>query len=733
MAGLDFTGPASALSAATNAVSGAIGGASEAVGSFLSKLTGGTTSKFPLPNPLHNYATYDYVLGIAVLTDKQLAEPDKTYMRNMKLPLICKSANADPGNRIKTAFGSFDFFIDNLEIESSIGLEKSSNTNMLKMSFTVTEPYSMGMFLIALQQAAWDAGHDNYLMAPFLLTIDFRGNTETGSMVTIPNTSRKIPFNFIESDMTVTEKGAVYNFTARPTNTPALAAQNSQLKTDVSIKGTTVQEVLQTGEKSLQAVINKRLQQLKDDKIVPYPDEVLILFPDKTVSAPTAGSNNASESKSSASTPKAAGSVTIDDITKQLQVTRSTTNKTLIQSDAACNALGKASLGYDESRKGDAPFGKDVEVYDAKTKVNVRANNRPNPKVNDYRFSQNSDIINAINQVLLTSDYAKKTLGENNVGADGMRQWWRIDTKVYNITTKENNKSTGIKPKLIVYEIVPYEVHTSKVAPPNTKAPGFDVLKKSAVKHYNYIYTGKNVDILNFNINFKIGFAAVMGTAKLSRTQDVKRTGPASGTEAEKVANNQPLPEGNEPSKKPGATPTAVRYVETNNKTDNKGGGGLEDASTRAARLFHNAITSGADMLKLEMKIIGDPYYIAQSGAGNYRAKEVSKNLNADGSVNYQNGEVDILINFKTPIDINQSTGLYDFGKASKMSEVVQWSGLYQVLQVTSSFKDGQFTQLLTGNRRANQELKETAQASSMFNSTKQADPSVPVSEDKEK
>ncbi len=732
MAGIDFTGPAAALSSATDAVSGAVSGAVESVGSFLSKLSGGKTSKFPLPNPLFNYATYDYVLGIAVLTDKQLAEPDKTYMRNMKLPLICKSANADPGNRIKTAFGSFDFFIDNLEIESSIGLEKSSNTNMLKMSFTITEPYSMGMFLMALQKAAWDAGHDNYLMAPFLLTIDFRGNTESGQMVNIPGTSRKIPFNFIESDMTVTERGAVYQFTARPTNSPAHAAQNSQLKTDVSIKGATVQEVLQTGEKSLQTVINKRLQQLKDDKIVPYPDEVLILFPDKTASAPEAGANNASETKSTATTAKAAGSVGVDDISKQLKVTRSTTNKTLVQADAACNALGKASLGFDETRKGDAPFGKDADVYDPKTGVMVRGNNRPNPKVNDYRFSQNSDIINAINQVLLTSDYAKKTLGETNVGPDGMRKWWRIDTKVYNITTKENYKSTGTKPKLIVYEVVPYEVHTSKVTPPNTKAPGFDVLKKQAVKHYNYTYTGKNVDILNFNINFKIGFAAVMANAKLSRTQDVKRTGPASGTESETVANNQPMPEGNEPSKNP-AVPTQVRYTETINKTDNKGGGGLEDGASRAARMFHSAITSGADMLKLDMKIIGDPYYIAQSGTGNYRSKEVSKNLNADGSVNYQNGEVDILINFKTPIDINQSTGLYDFGKASKMSDVVQWSGLYQVMQVTSSFKDGQFTQVLTGNRRANQELKETATAANMYNSSKQADKSVPVSEDKEK
>lgn len=732
MAGLDFTGPASALSSVANSVTGLVKGGSDSVGSFLSKLTGGKTAKFPLPNPLFNYATYDYVLGIACLTDKQLADPDNTYMKNVKLPLICKSANADPGNRVKTAFGSFDFFVDNLEINSTIGLEKSNNTNMLKMSFTVTEPYSMGMFMLALQQAAWDAGHDNYLMAPFLLTIDFRGNSESGQMSLVPNTSRKIPFLFRQTEMTVTEKGAVYQCECIPTNTPALSSKNAAMKTDVSIKGSTVQEVLQTGEKSLQAVINSRLQQLKADDLVPYPDEVLILFPDKKESAPDPKSSGEAEKKSGATTATFAGEITAEDIAKQLKVTRSASNKTLIQAEAACNALGKASLGYDESRKGDAPFGKDSNVYDSKTKVNVRANNRPDPKVNDYRFAQNSNIINAINQVLLTSNYVKTALGESNVKSDGMRTWWRIDTKVYNITTKANNKKTGTKPRLIVYEIVPYEVHVSKTAPPNTKAPGFDELKKQAVKEYNYIYTGKNTDILSFNLNFKVGFTAVMGEAKLARTQDVKRTGSASGTDAEKIANNQPLPEGKDPARTPGATPTAVNYVETKNVTDNKGGGGLEDAATRAARMFHSSITSGSDMLNLELKIIGDPYYIAQSGTGNYRAKEVSKNLNADGTVNYQNGEVDILVNFKTPVDINQSTGLYDFGKTSKMAGVVQWSGLYHLLNVNSSFKDGQFTQTLIANRRSNQELKETAPLSSMFNSSKQADKKVPVSEEKE-
>jgi hypothetical protein len=111
--------------------------------------------------------------------------------------------------------------------------------------------------------------------------------------------------------------------------------------------------------------------------------------------------------------------------------------------------------------------------------------------------------------------------------------------------------------------------------------------------------------------------------------------------------------------------------------------------------------------MDLEMEIIGDPYYIVQSGQGNYTASATQySNLNDDGSMNYQNGEVDIIVNFRTPIDINQTSGLYNF-KGSASSPVTQWSGMYSVTDVISTFRDGQFKQTLKGFRRTLQELQE--------------------------
>jgi hypothetical protein len=204
------SGPASALSAISGAVGGVVGGITGVLNAFGTTFKTVPGIKLPLPNPLFGYATYDYVLGLGVLTKAQLNKPDTGYMKGQRIPLIAKSANADPSNRVKTAYGQFDFFLDKLEIESTIGLEKGHNTNMHTMSFQVTEPYSMGMFMMSVQQAAWDAGHDNYTQAPFLLTIDFRGNTETGTMANISGASRKIPFRMKDVSMSVTDAGAVY-------------------------------------------------------------------------------------------------------------------------------------------------------------------------------------------------------------------------------------------------------------------------------------------------------------------------------------------------------------------------------------------------------------------------------------------------------------------------------------------------------------------------------------------
>jgi hypothetical protein len=705
----------SSISGLTSALS-SVSGAFSSIGNFLKGLAAG--QQLPLKNPLFDYASYTYVLGIGILTEEDLNYPDKTYKAGKRIPLICKDANADPNNRVNTVYGKFDFFINNLVLNSVIGFEQGcNNTNVMNFSFDVIEPYSMGLFMLSLQQGAQENGWDNWRECPFVLTIDFRGNTETGLIKNIPNTSRQIPFSFVDLQMTASEKGSVYKCTAMPWNQLALTDDVANTKSDSSAVGSTVQEILQSGENSLQAVLNQRMREMEKQGIVTKADEYLILFPEDVASSADGSQSEDNTEDTSAATSTVTDSPNAASLFSALGVARSKTNQTLVQDSGNCNVIGQASLGFDEKRKGDPSFGRDQDMYNSKTGVFNPGKFVIDGTSTEMRFSQDTSIPAAINQVILQSNFVNTTLDSSKISSSGFREWYRISHKVYTIGETQNN--TGLKPRLIVYQVVPYKAHASRLLPPGVKGPGFSSLENEAVKKYEYIYTGHNVDIIRFDIKFVNGFVYIMGADGLTKTQDKVTANQTGAQEPDKTTNVKFMPDGKPPSQTPGIVPTILKWTNTLTGQDRGGGGGQEGEAQRAAKLFNQAINNPFDMYNLDMTIIGDPYYITQSGTGNYTSEQATTNLNTDGSINYESGEVDILVKFRTPIDINQGTGLYNFGGTSKTAPVTQFSGLYCVQTITSTFVDGKFTQVLTGFRRPTQEYEEEPTAADLPSTTR--------------
>lgn len=703
------TGPASALG--NTGSTGILGTASSVLQTLYDDLS------LPLPNVLSTYATYTYVLGIRALSTEEYNFPDANYMAGKfrQNSLICMSANSRPNDRVNTIYGKFDFFIDDVTIENIIGFNKNANSNISNIAFSIIEPYSLGILMLALQTAANEAGHTNWRDAPYLLSIEFRGNTQAGQMVNIPNTARYIPFKFANVLIKASQSGTRYDFTAIPYNVPVLGNDVNKTKSDVALKGKTVQEVLQSGPKSLQAVINARLKQFKDDGIVSVQDEVLIIFPNDeyvpSSATPTAASGNVESPGSATISTATPGSM--ETITSKLGVTRSDANQTLVQTSGQCNVLGKATTGYSANRKGDVVFGDENAVYNSKTGTWTLGSMTYNSAESSYKFSQDSTITNIINQVLLTSDYPTEALNPANLSQYGMVNWWRIDVQQFIINSSDNLDKTGTFPRIHVYRVIPYGAHTSRAGSVNVQSPGFNQIKNHVIKQYDYIYTGKNTEVKQFDIDFSMNFSWVIAADNFARSQDVK-TESATGDDAPATDPNAKIGSvitpGQKPSTDPGNIPGQRKPGVTQTSSDKKGGGGSEDISTRAARTFQDAITNELDMVNLNMTIAGDPYWVAHSGLGNYTSKLTKyKDLNDDGTVNYQNSEVDILVNFRTPIDINQATGLYDFGGTSSSAPVIHFSGLYAVSNVVSTFRKGNFEQILKGYRRPQQENKNMA------------------------
>ncbi len=638
---------------------------SEGAGSNVQKSSAPVSGSPPFKNVLHDYALYNYVFTLAVLSNDEINGSSYRTESLSNKKIILRSANGQPDNRVSTAYkttvnpsGKYDFMMDDLRLASAAGFKAAGgNTNATSISFKVTEPYSMGMFFQVLQIAALENGNTNYTEVPLLLMIEFYGHKGPDQQnIKIPNTTKYIPMRIQTLDMKVTAAGSVYQIEAYPWTDKAFTTVHAELKTDVAIVGKTVLEMLKGGaagpdaKKTLENVLNARAAEIIEKS----------------------GDENAADTYAI-------------DFPESSDV------------DGGFNKIAMSSMGFDTKRQGMQPFGQEINVYDAATGTFKRGKAIIDPQKTEFKFAQGSDIINVINQVVLMSEYGRKAL--DTVDANGMVDWWRIEARVIQVSKEVN--SSGTYPKNIRFRIIPYKVHVSKLSAPGTSLKGKAQLRQQALKEYNYIYTGKNVDVLDFDLQFKAGFYTAISADRGLESSDTKigaQSSTAVGTAAPtktfevKDANlaNVELPN---------------KLLATNIKTPlaNRGGGALEDAKSIAARQFMQAVTSQSDILELDLTIIGDPYYLSDSGFGNYSAQQTEyMNMNADGGMDYQSGEVDILINFRVPVDNNKPNGLYEFPEGTELLKA--FSGLFQVLTLESNFSRGKFTQTLNLVRRRNQE-----------------------------
>jgi hypothetical protein len=125
-----------------------------------------------------------------------------------------------------------------------------------------------------------------------------------------------------------------------------------------------------------------------------------------------------------------------------------------------------------------------------------------------------------------------------------------------------------------------------------------------------------------------------------------------------------------------------------------KGGTGDSNTEKQVAEQFHKAFTqSQAEMVTVNLEILGDTYWVVDSGQGNYFAAtaEPQAQITEDGTMNYESGDVFIYLTFRTPVDINEATGLYNFPKGES-----PFTGIYRVTMCENIFSDGIFKQKLT-------------------------------------
>lgn len=690
-----------------------------------------------VPNPMEEFASVNVLWTMAILTPQQFNNPASyrgsdlsfggaAFGKNNvtggieKSSIIFSSGGRADEYRTKTFYGVPEYFVNNFQMNCLIGTnEKSGNSNAIKFSFDIYEPYSMGLLLQSMQTAAVEAGYLSYLdNAPYLLKMDVQGFNELGMM--IKSSPKYFTMKLTSMKFSVNEGGSTYKVEAIPFNHQGFSDAINTTYSDLKIFGGkvgNVVEVLSTGENSLVAVLNRNEEKLVKEGRIRVPDRYSIQFPVMSSEWYSSAGNPTNTNRATAK-PNELNQKTITGYSSTLAD----------DSNNPVNDIGLADLGFSQLSGGNPLFKRAGDQIDQKTGVVKRDGMTIDPKLRAFQFGQGQSLTAIINQVILSSDYAKKAIDPANLTKQGYIKWFKLDVQVELL---EYDSLVGDYAKKITYRVVPYFVHQSIFSNPNSAPIGYAELMKDVSKEYQYIYTGQNVDILKFDININnLFYSGVSPTAENEGAQVSNQDQMGTG---ERLNSTTRAGEGAAQAAQAAQAGRARNHRSPELLTSYKGGAGNKTTEQVVAENFQQAFISGnsADLVTVDLEILGDPYWLVDSGMGNYFAEVPSETsqLTNDGTMNYESGNVYVYLTFRTPADINEKNGLYDFSIAGKESP---FGGIYRVNMCENHFQDGFWKQKLKCLRMPGPqgpEVNKTTEGSTPLPVTKEGSSAVTVGE----
>jgi len=595
-------------------------------------------------NPLNAYASFNNLFTLACITPAQQNKGGPFTPGNLNNVVCRTQGDWYPGTKhVKTEFGQYDYIIDDLIVASLPSMNKATGAAFAtKITFKVTEPYSLGLFFLALQEGAKASGYSNFREAPYLLVIEFAGYYDDKKPHIDPNLTRYIPMRFLSIKLKAGQGGSLYECEGIPYNENAFLDPFAHSTEDVKLSGSVVKDVLAGGGESLKAALQKQAQNLKKDgQIASGTDIIDIQFPPSWKVVSSSG-----------------------------------------------NPIGSSSLFNDFNEAGQIKFPNN-DAHWNKLKQIYNDNSINLSKDRNFHFKKGCKIQDMISEIVLRSEYITKQLLNTSILLDpkGMIKWFRVETRVEDMAfSSVLNRQT----RKYIYRVVPYEVHVSRFLPAASIPPGYPELNKTAARVYEYLYTGQNTDIINLNLEFNFAFftAVPSDAGQTTGQENSAQTAGIQKDEKEKI-----LGGGDSRDRLPGDAVGSVAPVGTADV--NKGGSGNDTDKSMQAKTLEALLTNEGDLVTLDIEVRGDPYYLPSSGMGNIIKEEVSYNILGDGSMNYQSGETDFVIIIRTPIDLDPKTGLYKFAKT-----VDELSGLFMIQEVESKFNHNKFTQTIKGIRR---------------------------------
>ncbi len=676
-----------------------------------------------LENPLHKFASYNTLFTLSGLSKDEL--DSLSYMKSSPHDIIARSSGIGDDPNVSTdrfdkrqaefrkwsetahmrgktvnhkynQLPSFnilsaghDIFFENVNILSTVGPNPERGlSNFTKMEFELHEPF--GVTLVEKIRAACYVNHfDDYQDAPLLLTIQWKGFDENGRTLSNNSNSliRKIPILISRVQFDVDQGGARYNCIAVPYGDLAFDDRFKFPRTLMDITASEMVGRTPKGGKAqptgwigkMENALKKQMEDEEKEKVRELPDTYKFIVHQDVLDYGK-------------------------EWLKALQITHHQDHMSF---------WGKHITG--------APTKPTIKIEVAEGKLDlktalpkffedaIRTLEGYQQLAERFWYTWGSMQLKKSGAVdrgyEATLDYFRdKKQFKADLEENQYVNWFTIKPMVYTDTDRFD-RIRKVHPKTITYYALPTKIHILKFIKPGVSFGDIN-WDKYVRKQYDYIYTGDNVDVQGLKIDYKSAYY-------MRNVRPYWKTDVAKG-KYEKfveefdatvygVFGKEHYPEKLLPLRQ---EPSHIRGRSTVSTTA---------PTTHKSQEFYDYLTNPqADMMRIELEILGDPQYICQDmyttlrkdGDNIYPQGYKGTYNERWGSFNAEQYQPLVKVNYRLPDEINERKEGVMFEKQLSGSENLFFNGVYQLTKVESKVVQGTFTQILTLVRLNNQKGK---------------------------
>jgi len=697
-------------------------------------------------NQLHFFASYTYRITLFFLTSKdynQLCASPTTFVPKYSLISSAGGFNTTMGDLVaqETRTGKADysqttrhpdfqtdFFVDNLSIDTVVGLNaRSKASNAVGIGFTITEPYGLSLLdrLLSACETSEDAA-TNYMSQPYLLQVDLLSNPSdeemSGSLSNNVIVSKKIAIKLLEMKIKPTGSGTTYAVRAIPYNHTAFEITTASLPVPMNVVASSVGEFF-SGENNEETVkLFSDQVKAEEERIESEINKITTQRPDTYfwVNRKPTEEQIANERRAlrqgyiySVKNLAAAYNTYMESIAKQKKLADQVPTK--IAFNIPDDTIAKALIvnEFDSSTT-------DVGMQSTNTAVG-KPDSTGFKKKQNFTLREGTSIIDVIDMVVTKSEYIKSQLknrgtqqNQTNAANDFNGNSNRSETQTLpqqlnwfkilpTVVLNDFDASTNTYSKTVLYSILPYKV--ANTYHPNFVQVDSSNVKDFVVRKYNYLYTGENQDIIKLDIDFDTSFYTLITT----KGEQVERVANHADTDFEDIDKRKDTyqQQGNATNNPP---------VSKSFSGSNKQSVATSKASDPDEQVIADLKTSiytrsRGDALNIKLQIVGDPDFIKQDdifynpGSPDQYAEFISNRtsnnsktpIGQNGQILFDAEQVYVELNVKNAVDIDDSIGIVNKQDILRNGRRTNgtFSGIYKVLTVTSEFSRGQFTQTL--------------------------------------